>query len=272
MYARSSQEPRRAFTLVELMVVIAIITLLVSILLPSLHRAREQSKVVVCRSNMRNIWTGILSYAFDSRDRVPFMEDINLNDPDADPFDPQYKTTVGVMMKDFIPQRSWKCPGAIAGFPRSANDGAWDITYSFSVAGPVGEGVPFDNTNWGTGGSLDPVVSNYVNFDGRPLRFLSGRRHTPSNPYAPNQDAIGPWTFSFPIVADRIEGDELNGTPRYPHKGVTERRLDLQNARSMFEANAGTGYLPARLEIQAHGEEEIAILLTRSPFPHEEGY
>jgi prepilin-type N-terminal cleavage/methylation domain-containing protein/prepilin-type processing-associated H-X9-DG protein len=62
---------RKGFTLVELLVVIGIIALLISILLPSLNRARETANRVKCGSNMRQIGQAILLYANENKGNYP---------------------------------------------------------------------------------------------------------------------------------------------------------------------------------------------------------
>ncbi len=58
--------PSKAFTLIELLVVIAIIALLMGILMPSLQKARESGREVVCRSNLRNIGLGLNLFLQDN--------------------------------------------------------------------------------------------------------------------------------------------------------------------------------------------------------------
>ncbi len=61
----------RAFTLVELLVVIGIIAILMSLLLPALGAARNAANKAKCMSNLRSIGQGILLYAGDNAGAYP---------------------------------------------------------------------------------------------------------------------------------------------------------------------------------------------------------
>ncbi|MEN9360774.1 MAG: hypothetical protein RL095_2309 [Verrucomicrobiota bacterium] len=71
----------RRFTLIELLVVVAIIGILAAILLPSLARARKQSKVALCANNLKQISTWINLYALDNEGCPP--DAINSDDTPA---------------------------------------------------------------------------------------------------------------------------------------------------------------------------------------------
>ena len=78
---RWPRQPGRAtgFTLIELLVVIAIIAILAGLLLPALSRAKEGGRTAVCRSNLRQLSLGVLMYADDHNDFLPWCGDVDRN-------------------------------------------------------------------------------------------------------------------------------------------------------------------------------------------------
>ncbi len=65
--AIASSRPHRGFTLVEILVVIAIIAVVVSMLLPALKNAREVARASICRMNMKQLAPGYTMYANDNK-------------------------------------------------------------------------------------------------------------------------------------------------------------------------------------------------------------
>jgi prepilin-type N-terminal cleavage/methylation domain-containing protein len=66
-----NKHPFRAFTLVELLVVIGIIALLISILLPALSKARNQATLTVCSAQLRDFGNAVQLYAQDNHGSFP---------------------------------------------------------------------------------------------------------------------------------------------------------------------------------------------------------
>ena len=65
------QGHRKAFTLVELLVVIAIIAILASLAFPALQKSMESSRKAACNSNLRQIGVSLISYANDHDGYLP---------------------------------------------------------------------------------------------------------------------------------------------------------------------------------------------------------
>ncbi|MEI8341913.1 MAG: type II secretion system protein [Verrucomicrobiota bacterium] len=92
---RASPEKKRAFTLIELLTVIAIIAVLAALLFPAIKSARESANRVMCASNLKQLAAAGLMYIAD-HDGMAFANWMDLNDlpnggmmnyiyPNADP-------------------------------------------------------------------------------------------------------------------------------------------------------------------------------------------
>ena len=71
MKTRFKPETACAFTLTELLAVIAIIALLAALLLPALSRAKGNAQSIKCLSNLKQLTTGWLMYVHDNTDALP---------------------------------------------------------------------------------------------------------------------------------------------------------------------------------------------------------
>ncbi len=153
----------RAFTLVELLVVIGIIALLISILLPALNKARFSANVAVCASNHHQIYTAMAMYANDNRNYLPGTN-VQNNVKGADyvngwgryPWEAVPVTAprwygVGVLIGgQYLPNsRVVECPDFFtAGGPNLSRNGEWLL--SEIEIGSDGEPVGFGYANQGS--------------------------------------------------------------------------------------------------------------------------
>lgn len=72
--SRSALNSARGFTVIDVLVSVAVITLLISLLMPGLSLVRETARRVVCASNVRQVGLGLAMYADDNKDTLPFVD------------------------------------------------------------------------------------------------------------------------------------------------------------------------------------------------------
>ncbi len=244
----NKQTSKKAFTLVELLVVVSIIALLISILLPSMKRARDQAKQVVCASQQKQVGGALWNYWTENDGRVPEVispmtngvgasgfGDDSISDEDIDPFYNPMRGYVEipskVVWKKSLPntlmpthmaadEKAFKCPAAIVGWPR--NDGPLRMTYRTAAANqPNGD----ENLN-----ADSPYFKEHFGFlDGRIYKIPKPAKQKGKDiisiiNYAQDQATLR-GTFMRDMV--RPVGSELVG----PHNGgtvVINKRLEVE--------------------------------------------
>ena len=104
MYREFDNSEKRGFTLVELLVVISIIALLLSILMPSLGRAREGARAVVCGNNVRQLGMAWRLYAMNNNDLFPIGIFWESDNPEGVPLAWWHDKPWGIA--DYLPTKS----------------------------------------------------------------------------------------------------------------------------------------------------------------------
>src|SRR6266571_2557466 len=75
---------KRAFNLIELLVLIAVIAILAALLLPALSKSKEQALPIACLNNLKQLQICNHLYALDHADRLPpnnYVYDIDTGEP-----------------------------------------------------------------------------------------------------------------------------------------------------------------------------------------------
>jgi len=186
-----SDKRKGAFTLIELLVVISIIALLLSILMPALSKVKEQAKLLICKSQVRQVLLAELLYAQDNEEQFPPINfsqmyvAYNLPMPPMDKFGPTVWTEA---IGPYIPQAQRRqedfyltCPNFKKMHPGIEN-----------VAGtPYGQLGAADNNQ---DGEISTIPSGPDLFPGRTLKLFEVRQ--PSRVVFISESYWHPWTPS----------------------------------------------------------------------------
>lgn len=144
----------RAFTLVELLVVIGIIGLLLGILLPTISRARIAGNRTACAAQLRDIGHAFSMYMVDSRNKLPRINTMpSMVPPPADNppsavkvLEPYIKGAVGV----------WRCPSDIIRKPSTGSPEGFNtyyeregLSYQYNpILSSTNAGMPLEKTDY----------------------------------------------------------------------------------------------------------------------------
>jgi type II secretory pathway pseudopilin PulG len=222
--------------LVELLVVIGIITVLISVLLPVMGKARAAAQRTVCASNLRQLGVGLQNYVTESKGRLPMVQEpiwfpgsLGANtDMTVDAFAAlptgglKYPFALANVLRPWIKEpKILICPGALTGYPLNGPT----VTYRFAAANAsdgrlanATDGKPWPYESYfQNDGSVD-YSFNFKYFDYRkwklesveidPVLIVGRLKHGVGNYYLARDFKVVNQTIP---VADRA-GDKYGGT------------------------------------------------------------
>lgn len=147
-----SADPVRAFTLVELLVVLAILATLAALLLPALSRGKNAARSVACMGNLRQIGLQLTAYVQDNNDRLPVCSGYL---PGDQPGLPPITTTLFPNAKG---TRIFACPADQKFFDKVRTSYEWNFWLN---------GAPYSAPEWARIHSDEAIVIVNTLFGGR---------------------------------------------------------------------------------------------------------
>jgi prepilin-type N-terminal cleavage/methylation domain-containing protein/prepilin-type processing-associated H-X9-DG protein len=118
----------RAFTLTELMVVVGLISLLISLLLPVVGKARAAANATACISNLRQMGTAWLMYVTENNGRLP---EYVWNSPSA-PENAWRNYWTGILESYRVKDNVLRCRQAADAIPYNQNRGYGNVNYAWT--------------------------------------------------------------------------------------------------------------------------------------------
>lgn len=193
----------RAFSLIELLVVIGIIAILIGLLFPALGRARERGRATLCTNNMRQLTTGVLLFADDQPGRRVPQVSMPIFPPQLGVVDPA-RSWVNTLKPYVDPRVIGRCPSDYSPHwtePRP-NMGDCRRTVSYGLNAHVADPAATGDIGWPPAfhGGLDNVD--------RPDNVIAFGELLPTGPtsigdfiavatYDPKTDPSAKWLFPF---------------------------------------------------------------------------
>jgi len=181
---------RLGFTLIELLVVISIISLLISILLPSLSRARDQAKSVHCLARLKEFGNGLATYENANDGALPpalwYPDESDLDGSVSPTGDPSQRVEYGwaELLFTHVYGEEVRLP---VSYPVQRNiDGRrWEEYFLCKAVGDKGVNSGHYRVylpSWGAGGMLAPGAVYSDSVHASPLRSAPRERIRPKMP------------------------------------------------------------------------------------------